>query len=151
MLLDVIIEIFNEIVKPAPCAPTVWKESRVRVLFKKGDARLPDNYRPITLLKILHTLFSRMVMSRIQGVLEGAQSVDQAGFRAGFGIDDHLFTMTLLIERCAEFNVPLWACAIDFRKAFDTVEHSAVWKAMLDQGVPLVYIRTMAALYENQV
>ena len=72
---------------------------------------------------IMYKLFSRMVNGRIQATLDRAQPVDQAGFRPGFRVDDHLITMLWLIEKTNEFNVPLWICATDFAKAFDTVSH----------------------------
>lgn len=151
LLMQTILDIFNQLLKPAPETPTAWKESRVIVLFKKGDPRQADNYRPITLLSIMYKLFSRMLNKRMKHVLDAAQPPDQAGFREGFGVEDHLFTMALLIEASVEFNVPLWACAVDFRKAFDTVSHGLLWEALADQGVPKAYIRILAKLYENQV
>ena len=91
-----------------------------------------------------------MVSGRIRSILDGAQPVDQAGFRAGFSVDDHLITMVLLMEKSNEFNIPVWLCAVDFTKAFDTVSHDSVSEALAQQGVPWKYIRTLAALYEQQ-
>ena len=117
---------FNDILKPVPQAPAAWAESRVRVLYKNGDARQAENYRPITLLNIMYKLFSMLLNARMESILDQAQSVDQAGFRNCFGVDDHLLTAGMLIEGCAEFNVPLWARTVDFRKAFDTVGHRSL-------------------------
>jgi hypothetical protein len=150
-MLSAIVDTFNTILKPAPVPPASWKESVVKVLYKKGDPKKPDNYRPITLLKILYKLFSRMLGGRMKDTLDRAQSHDQAGFRAGYGVDDHLFTVVTLVEKLAEYRQPLWICAVDFRKAFDSVEHDELWKAMIAQGVPAVYVETLAALYKNQV
>ena len=151
LTLELIVGVFNEILQPVPVTPEAWRQSRVKVMFKKGDQKLPANYRPITLLKILYKLFSRMINSRIQSTLDAAQPVDQAGFRSGFSVDDNLITMILLMEKCSEFNCQLWFCAIDFAKAFDTIFHSSILDALADQEVPLIYIRILAALYERQV
>ena len=149
--LQTIVDIFNQILQPTPLTPSSWKESAVKVLFKKGDPKQPENYRPITLLSILYKIFSRMLGSRIKAILDREQSSDQAGFRPGYSVDDHLFTVVMLIEKMNEYQQPLWICAVDFRKAFDTVEHEQLWSAMLAQGVPPVYVRTLAELYTNQV
>ena len=114
-LMMMVTELFNSIIGPRPLAPAIWKESCVKVLFKKGDAKNPMNYRPITLLRITYKLFSRMLCARIKKVLEQAQPVDQAGFRSGFGVEDHLFSMVMISELHEEFNVPFWICAIDYR------------------------------------
>ena len=65
-------------------------------------------------------------------------------------ICDHLFTVTQLAEKMAEFQLPLWVAVVDFQKAFDCVEHAALWKAMAEQGVPRGYIRICRALYKDQ-
>ena len=75
----------------------------------------------------------------------------QAGFRAGFSCEDHLLSMVLLIEAYREFNLPVWVCTVDFQKAFDSIEHSALWKALAEQGVDGQYIKLMAILYDGQV
>ena len=92
-----------------------------------------------------------LASTRITSFLDDSQSPDQAGFRKGYGCDDNLFTVVQIIERLAECQLPLWMCAIDFRKAFDTVEHFAIWEALLKQGVPVEYVVVMRSLYEAQV
>ena len=42
----------------------------------------------------------------------------------------------MLQEKCQEYRIPLWVAAIDFKKAFDTVEHVSIWDALREQGVP---------------
>ena len=59
--------------------------------------------------------------------------------------------MVLLIEAHREFNQPLWVCTVDFQKAFDSVEHFALWEALAEQGVDGQYIKLTAILYDGQV
>ena len=109
--------------------PSKWKTPYVTVFFKKGDPKLPGNYRPITLLPILYKLFSRELPARVFPFFESAQCVDQAGFRSAFSCEDHLLSIVLLMEGSDEYTLSLWVCAIDFQKAFDTVDHSFLWQA----------------------
>jgi hypothetical protein len=150
-LRDIIAKMFSDIMTKEKLAPEDWKKSYVIVLFKKGDRQLPDNYRPITLLSILYNFFVRIIYSRIRKILEAALSVDKAGFRNGFACDDHLQSIVFLIEVCSEFNVPLWICAVDYQKAFDSVEHASIWKALHAQGVDSCYIQVLAELYQHQI
>eukprot|EP00973_Karenia_brevis_P069286 9634425-Karenia_brevis.AAC.1 len=103
------------------------------------------------MLPILYKLFSRVLFSRIREQLDRAQSVDQAGFRSGFSCEDNLHAIVLLIEASLEYNTAVWACAVDFRKAFDTVEHGAVFEALASQDVDKRYIKVLADLYSGQV
>eukprot|EP00973_Karenia_brevis_P050589 7023685-Karenia_brevis.AAC.1 len=113
---QVILDLFNDILQMDATIPEEWKLARIRVLYKKGDIQLPGNYRPITLLTILYKLFAIMVAGRIDEQLQIEQPVEQAGFRPGFSTDDHLFSVVMLQEKSAEFQLPLWFGAVDYQK-----------------------------------
>ena len=131
-------------------SPDDWMHTRLIVIFKKGDPKLPANYRPIALLPILYKLFSRMLCVRIQPDLLRAQSVDQAAYRPGFSTEDHLLSVTLMLEKCHEWNIELWVCLVDFEKAFDTVEHATLWKVLEDHEVHSAYVDLLKVLYNGQ-
>ena len=48
------------------------------------------------------------------------------------------------------WNCDVWFASIDLKKAFDRVEHSALFRASEDQGVPPEYIQLLFSLYKNQ-
>ena len=122
MLLD----LFNDVLKSNKAPPADWSKSRLIVILKKGDAKLPSNYRPIAILPILYKLFSRMLCARIQPGLINEQSVDQAAHRQRFSTEDRLLSTALWIERCAEWNADLQPSLIDFGKAFDAIERGVM-------------------------
>ena len=51
-MLDIIAQLFTDVLRMDAETPESWKETRLKVLFKKGDPRKADNYRPITMLPI---------------------------------------------------------------------------------------------------
>ena len=59
------------------------------VLFKKGDAAMPKNYRPIAIIPVLAKLYS-MILSRVRAQIEKHLPVEQAGFRPEMGCADHI-------------------------------------------------------------
>ena len=136
--------------KPETAVPGYWKIYLIRVLFKKGDDRLPENYRPICIIPIMYKFFSRILTRRIKKQIYKDQSIDQAGFRPGFSCDDHLFTLSILTEKCNEFNIPLWVATLDYKKAFDSVKQTSIWEALREQEVPLLYINLLTKLYDGQ-
>jgi len=79
-----------------------------------GEVQLPENYRPITILLVLHKLVSRVLYHRIEGYVLTTQSVDQAGFTPGSSCNDNLSATPMLVEQCAEWETPLWLAAVDF-------------------------------------
>ena len=149
-LLETLASLFTSILKPDSVVPEYWKASSIRILFKKGDERQPENYRPICIVPILYKLFSRVLCGRIDKSLNEEQSNEQAGFRTNFSCDDHLFAMTILAEKCNEFNMPLWVATLDFRKAFDSINHDQIWRSLIAHGVEPVYVHTLSKLYQGQ-
>lgn len=77
-LKTALLTLYNAVIKKDVAPPATWKESCVIVLFKDGDPKMPENYRPITLVRLLYKLFTRLLLARIKPVLLADQSVDQA-------------------------------------------------------------------------
>ena len=69
-------------------------------------------------------------------ILEPLQSPDQIGFRSGMRIEDAIGSFEILVSKISEFNMPLWIASLDLRKAFDRVNHVALFDCLRDQGVP---------------
>ena len=145
-----ITQLFNDLLHARSEAPSDWYITRFRVLFKKGDQTSLENYRPIAIIPIFLKLLSRVIYARIQPILDVHQSCDQAGFRSGYSCDDHLFTLNLLIEGAEEWRTDLWLATVDFRKAFDCVNHGALWQALAEQGVPEQLLALIRRLYTGQ-
>ena len=125
-------------------------KTKIIVLFKKGDAQLAANYRPVAILSILYKVFSRMLCSRIAPFVMAGQTVEQASYRKGFSTEDHLLAVTLLLEKSSEHNMPVWLALVDFEKAFDTVEHVPLWRVLREQGVPQEYTSLLQFIYRDQ-
>ena len=72
----------------------------------------------------------KIIMKRIERKLEAEISVVQVGFRQGRGTRDHIFNLRMIIQKCREFNQPLFRCFVDYIKAFDNVAHQQLWTVM---------------------
>ncbi|KAK6749357.1 hypothetical protein RB195_001771 [Necator americanus] len=100
--------------------PKQWKTSKTVLLYKKGDPHDIGNYRPICLLSVIYKLFTRVILNRIEQVLDEGQPCEQAGFRKGFSTIDHIHTVSKLIEVSREYKIPLCLTFMDLKKAFDS-------------------------------
>ncbi|KAK6762180.1 hypothetical protein RB195_023045 [Necator americanus] len=119
------------------------------LLYKKADPHDIGNYRPICLLSVIYKLFTRVILNRIEKVLDEGQPCEQAGFRKGFSTIDHIHTVSKLIELSREYKIPLCLTFIDLKKDFDSVETEAVVEALDNQGVPTQYIKVLRELYSS--
>ncbi|KAK6728723.1 hypothetical protein RB195_006020 [Necator americanus] len=125
--------------------PKQWKNSKTVLLYKKGDPHDIGNYRPICLLSVIYKLFTRVILDRIEKVLDEGQPCEQAGFRKGFSTIDHIHTASKLIEVSREYKMPLCLTFIDLKKAFDSV----AMEALDNQDVPTQYVKILRELYSN--
>ena len=140
--------LFTECLKQGKI-PTDWQNAIIILLHKKGDQKELGNYRPISLLPIIYKLFTKVITNRIAKELDNQQPREQAGFRKGFSTIDHLHTINQLIEKSCEYNIPLCLAFIDYQKAFDSVEITAVISALEKQGIELTYVNMIKNIYEN--
>ena len=67
-------------------------------------------------------------------------SDSQFGFRPGRGIIDAICIIRQIIEKAREHQVPLPIHFIDFMAAFDTIWREALWKIMIQIGIPQKYV-----------
>ena len=89
-----LLELFNDAIHPDAVHPQDWKTTCIRVLLKSGNPCMAKNYRPISVLPMLYKLFSVLISTRIERILESRQCEDQAGFRKGYSTLDHIFSNT---------------------------------------------------------
>ena len=149
-LWQLILDLFNDVLSPIMEPPDSWRHSRLVVLFKKDDPKLPKNYRPIAILPILYKLFSNMFCHRLHELVMPSHPTEQAAYRKGFSTEDHLLAARLVIEASREHNADLFLALVDFEKAFDTVDHGALWRVLSAQGVPPAYTQILQKLYKQQ-
>ncbi|GBP33150.1 Retrovirus-related Pol polyprotein from type-2 retrotransposable element R2DM; Endonuclease [Eumeta japonica] len=81
--------------------------------------------------------------------MDEQQPIEQAGFRAGFSTTDHMHVIKQLIEKCRKYGKAVYIAFVDYSKAFDSIEHDSLWRALTQQGVPKKYIRIIKNIYAN--
>lgn len=129
--------------------PQDWKDAQLVTIFKKGDRRICGNYRGISLLSIPGKVFARVLLNRLSSQIDQFLPEAQCGFRAGRGTVDMVFSLKQVQEKCIEQNMPLYMVFVDFTKAFDTVNRTALWKLLQRYGCPEKFTTLIKALHEN--
>ena len=136
--LDTIIcKLFN-IILDSGIFPDIWSKGVIIPLYKnKGDINDPDNYRGITILSCFGKLFTSMLNSRLNAYLEDYNLLceEQAGFLKHHSTIDHVFSLKCLIDLYLAKNKKLFCAFIDYRKAFDSVNRTALWRKLLCHNV----------------
>ena len=118
--------------------PTDWKKSvYVPIFNKKGDEKECGNYRTIALISHASKVLLRVIQRRLEIFLIPELPIDQAGFRRGRITRDHVANLRSMMEKARERQRDLYMCFIDYKKAFDCVDHERLWVMLRDMGVPV--------------
>ncbi|KAK3882552.1 hypothetical protein Pcinc_013084 [Petrolisthes cinctipes] len=129
--------------------PDDWSKLLINPIHKKGDKQNPENYRAISLTSVPCKVFCKIILLRIEGILEESASESQFGFRTGRGTIDAIFIARQILEKAREHNVPIHFNFIDFKSAFDTVWREALWIFLSSVGVNQRMINVIKKMYEN--
>ena len=67
--------------------------------------------------------------------------------KKGHSTVDHFQTINQVIEKCIEFKRPLYIGYVDYEKAFDSIEHEAIIRALRSVGINETYITILEDTY----
>ena len=130
--------------------PNSWSIGYITPIYKgKGDKNDPDNYRGITVLSCFGKLFTSLLNNRIYAYLDENNLLgnEQAGFRKDNSTVDHMFALHCLVDIYLQRRKKLFCTFIDYRKAFDTIQHSLLWEKLLTVGVNGHVINVIKDMY----
>jgi len=131
--------------------PKEWLKSYFIALPKKTNAKECADFRTISLMSHVLKVYLKVILRRIYIQCDEHISAEQFGFRKGLRTRDALFGLQVLVQRSLDMNKDVYACFIDFEKAFDKVQHGKMLKALQDAGIEGSNIRAIASLYWQQV
>ena len=103
-----------------------WSLLDTIIIFKKGDRLKIKNYMPVSLGITEAKIFSKVLESRLKPIIKVQQPIKQAGIRRQSSILDHLRTRNQIIEKDKEYQIGIHTALIDYKKAFNTVDHKYV-------------------------
>ncbi len=117
--------------------PDEWKGSRVIPLYKKGESVDPDNYRPISLTNIISKCAESVVDAAVQTFdsINHVTCPEQHAFRVGHSTDTALICISDLCRGHLNNGHVVTLCAVDFKKAFDSLKHKLLLKSVYNSGI----------------
>ena len=106
--------------------PDKWKEAKVTPLHKNGPKDDLNNYRPISILPVISKVLEKHTHDSLMTFLTDYQLLHrtQSGFRPSHSCETALIGMVCRWLESINQGSLIGAVMIDFKKAFDLVDHA---------------------------
>ena len=115
---------------------------------KLGDATDSNNYRSIAISSLILKIFDLVILEVFSEFLQ----LDDLQFSYQSDVSTSMCTW-IAVESISYFlrnGNEVYTCLMDMSKAFDTVQHSHLFKKLLDQGMPPIVVRYVLVSYKYQ-
>jgi len=129
------------------CLPDDWKSANITPLFKKGSKSDPDNYRPVSLTCVSCKIMESIIRDYVAEVMmnSGLLSTFQHGFVKGKSCATNLLTAFETWTKWMDEGYGVDIVYLDYRKAFDSVNHAKLIEKLMLANVDLTVIKWIAA------
>ena len=92
----------------------------------------------------------KILQARLQQYMNRELPDVQAGFRKGRGTRDQIANIRWIMEKARDFQKNIYFCFFDYAKAFDSVDHTKLWKILKEMGIPDHLTCLLRNLYAGQ-
>ncbi|KYB24672.1 Retrovirus-related Pol polyprotein from type-1 retrotransposable element R2-like Protein [Tribolium castaneum] len=128
--------------------PSAWRVLRTTLVPKDGDLRNPANWRPITISSALQRLLHGVLAARLSKLVSLSSS--QRGFTEIDGTLANALILHEYLQYRRQTGRTYQVVSVDVRKAFDTVSHCSISRALGRFGIPSVIREYILATFGAQ-
>ena len=154
-IIGAITKLFNDIMKMGKF-PVSWNCSYIVPIYKSGDQSNANNYRGIAISSCLSKLFTMCLNNRLAGHLNdnNLENNNQFGFKKNHRTTDNIFILRSMITKYVFNKLKksknyLFACFVDFSKAFDTVWRDGLLLKLLKIGIGGNFYSIIKSIYRS--
>ena len=116
-------DIWNNEIITQKCFPNNLKLADVTPVFKKEDASLLKNYRPVSVLPVVSKIYERIMQKQILEYIDKHLSPHLCGYRKGYSTQTALISMLEKWKLSIDNKGFAGGVLMDLSKAFDTINH----------------------------
>jgi hypothetical protein len=124
-------------------------QGMITLLHKGGPRQALTNWRPITLLNLGYKIYAKALQMRLQPVLMDIISPNQSAFLPMQFILDNLLLTQETLAWVEYSGQPLIFLKLDFSKAYDMVNWTFMFQAMLAIGLPEEFNSMVKLLFQD--
>ena len=146
------LKVFNKILESGRF-PETWTEGLITPIYKSGNSLDPNNYRGICVSSCMGKLFCSILNTRLMDFVKEKKLIHQSqiGFIPGNRTADHSLTLKTLHDKFINQNEnkKIYACFVDFKKAFDSVWHQGLFYQLLQNKIGGHFYDLITDMYSN--
>lgn len=129
---------------------TSQKQSVISLIEKPGKNKMNiKNWRPISLINVDAKIISKCLAMRMQEVLPDIIHPNQVGYVKNRFIGEGILTIQNVLQYTDMENIPGILMAIDFQKAFDTLNWNFMYKCLEKFNFGEYIIQWIKTLYKD--
>ena len=145
---DFVVDYYNQAKKHGELFIT-HRRGVITLVPKKGNQMQLKNKRPICLLDVVYKIIAKVIANRLGNVVDKLVHNNQTGFIKGRYIGENLRLISDVIDYCDMDNIEGILMAIDYRNAFDSVEHDFIIHSLKCFNFGPDFISWVRLLYNN--
>ena len=150
-LLKILLMYFNLNMKEGRTCKS-WCSGLIALIHKEGPKDDPNNYRGICIMNALLKVLCSLLNNRLQDYCNERNLIDpaQIGFKEKSRAVDHIFTLKSLVNKYVvdQKGKKLYTCFVDFKKAFDSVWHAALFRKLENKGINGNFLEIIKSIYD---
>jgi len=129
---------------------TSQRQNIISLLEKAGkDKTYIKNWRPISLINFDTKLLSKAYADRLKEVMPSLVHPNQVAYVKNRFIGEGIRTIDETMHYTKMKNIEAYAVAIDFEKAFDSVDWNYMWEALEAYNIPQSFIDMIKLIYND--
>ena len=144
-------EIINNSLKTG-IVPDNCKIAKIVPLFKSGDKKLFNNYRPISILPCISKIYEKVVYNRLLAYVNknNILSKNQYGFRNKHSTATAIVDFNEKLSSAIDSGFYTIGIFLDLAKAFDTINHEILLKKLEHYGIRGVPLKWFESYLTNR-
>jgi hypothetical protein len=149
--------LFNNLINSDENLSEEFTRNTMYLVYKGGEKKNINNYRPLTILPILVRVFESVIVRKYHEIVLNSGSkngmilrdVQKAILKDSSGVWEHNFEMNYLINKANEDKSNFAVFFIDLKNAYGSINYEQMFKIMKQYGFPDKFCKYLSKYYCN--
>jgi hypothetical protein len=131
--------------------PSKLKTALIKLIFKKGDPHVIENWRPLSMLSSIIKIYEGILHARLKTLTTKHSLIrpEQNGYNPGVGSIDALMALTEILEYKRKKHEKFLLLSYDASKAFQRTDRDSLFATLGQKGVTGRMWKALRSLYES--